>query len=109
MQFKPAFVATALLACASPAMSATLQWFSGAGCTGSIIGTSNGATSGECIWLTNGGSARSISYSGVPNQISFFISGGGHDQCTNGASLTASGSGCQTAPSGVNWESVFLN
>ncbi|THU77658.1 hypothetical protein K435DRAFT_877571 [Dendrothele bispora CBS 962.96] len=109
MQLNFVFVATALLASASPAMSATLQWFSGADCTGSIIGTSNGASSNECIFLTNGGSAKSISYSGVPNDISFFISGGAHDKCTNGSSLTRSGSGCATAPAGVNWESVFLN
>ncbi|THU84375.1 hypothetical protein K435DRAFT_870323 [Dendrothele bispora CBS 962.96] len=102
------FVATALLALASPAMSATIQFFAGADCTGSSIGTIT-AGSGECVFLTNGGSARSIRFSGVPNQISFFISGGAHDICTNGANLTLTGSGCSTAPAGVNWESVFLN
>ncbi|THU76130.1 hypothetical protein K435DRAFT_879665 [Dendrothele bispora CBS 962.96] len=100
MQLNFVFVATALLASASPAMSATLQWFSGADCTDSIIGTSNGASSNERIFLTNGGSAKSISYSGVPKDISFFISGGAHDKCTNGSSLTRSGSGCATAPAG---------
>ncbi|KAK7455828.1 hypothetical protein VKT23_010862 [Stygiomarasmius scandens] len=109
MQLNFIFVSTALLALASPAMSATLLWFSGADCTGSLIATSNGASSGQCIFLTNGGSAKSIRYSGVPNEISFFISGGGHDKCTNGSSLTRSGSGCATAPTGFNWESVRLS
>jgi hypothetical protein len=99
MQFKFAFITTALLVSASPAMSATLQWFDGAGCTGSVIATSYNAGGGECIWLTNGGSARSISYSGT-NSIQFFISGGGHDICSNGSQLTSSGSGCSTAPNG---------
>ena len=49
---------------------------------------------------TNGGSARSISYSGVPNQILFYESGGAHDACTNGNQASASGSGCSTAPAG---------
>ncbi|KAF5347661.1 hypothetical protein D9758_014851 [Tetrapyrgos nigripes] len=109
MQFNFAFVAVALLASASPAMSATLQWYAGAGCTGTVVATSNGASSGQCIWLTQGGSVKSIQYSGVPKDISFFISGGAHDQCTNGSSLTRSGSGCATAPTGVNWESVKLS
>ncbi|KAF8344440.1 hypothetical protein F5887DRAFT_971201 [Amanita rubescens] len=107
MQFKFAFITTALVVSASPAMSATLQWFSGSGCSGSLIATSDNAQSVSCIWLTNGGSARSISYSGT-NSIQFFISGGGHDQCSNGSQLTLGGSGCSTAPDGVNWESVSV-
>ena len=79
---------------------ASLVFFSGSGCTGGVITTFNGATSGECVFLTNGGSARSISFSGVPNQIEFFVSGGGHDICTNGFQAIASGSGCSTAPDG---------
>ncbi|THU82869.1 hypothetical protein K435DRAFT_971799 [Dendrothele bispora CBS 962.96] len=103
MQLNFVFVATALLALASPAMSATLQWFSGADCTGSVIATSNGVSSesGLCIFLPNGGSAKSISYSGVPNDIEFFISGGAHGRCLNGSNLTRSGSGCATAPAGL--------
>ncbi|KAL0057604.1 hypothetical protein AAF712_015752, partial [Marasmius tenuissimus] len=100
MQFKLAFITTALLASASPAMSATLKWYSGAGCTGSVIGTSNGASSGQCIFLTNGGSAKSIGYNKLPHTASFFISGGGHDKCTGGSSLSRTGSGCATAPAG---------
>jgi hypothetical protein len=107
MQFKFAFITAALLVSASPAMSATLQWFDGADCTGSNIATSDNAQTVSCIWLTNGGSARSISYSGT-NSIQFYISGGGHDQCSNGSQLTLSGSGCATAPDGVNWESVSV-
>ncbi|KAF9055550.1 hypothetical protein BJ165DRAFT_1427072 [Panaeolus papilionaceus] len=107
MQFKLATFITAALVSASPAMAATVQWFAGADCTGALIGTSNNAQNGACIWLTNGGSVRSIGYSGT-SSIQFFISGGQHDRCTNGSQLTRSGSGCATAPSGVNWESVSV-
>ncbi|KAJ6557533.1 hypothetical protein B0H19DRAFT_1070186 [Mycena capillaripes] len=101
MQFNVVFIATALVVSASPAMSATLDWFSGASCGGSVIAVSNGATSGECIFLANGGSAKSISYSGVTGQIQFFESGGAHDVCSNGAtSVLGGGSGCSTAPAG---------
>ncbi|KAK7464995.1 hypothetical protein VKT23_006204 [Stygiomarasmius scandens] len=115
MQFNFVFVAVALLASASPAMSATLKWFAGAGCTGTVIATSNGASSNQCISVTElvGSSVtapvKSIQYSGVPKDISFYISGGQHDDCTNGSSLTRQGSGCATAPTGVNWESVHLS
>ena len=113
MQFKTLFSVVALVATANAAAlaepadvaelekrAATIVWFSGSGCSGSVIATSSGATSGECIWLTNGGSARSISFSGVPNQILFYESGGAHDACTNGNQASASGSGCSTAPAG---------
>ncbi|KAJ7642355.1 hypothetical protein DFH06DRAFT_1334232 [Mycena polygramma] len=72
-------------------------------------GESFNVPAGECFTL-GGGSTKSISYSGVPNSISFFISGGGHDACTNGAQLTrGGGSGCATAPAGVNWESISVS
>ena len=118
MQFKTLFSIVALVATANAAAlaepepnavgtledraaaAATIKWFSGAGCTGSVIATSSGATSGLCIWLTNGGSARSISFTGVPRQIQFFESGGAHDICKNGFQASASGSGCSTAPAG---------
>ena len=113
MQFKTLFSIVALVATANAAAlaepdaaatlekrAATIVWFAGAGCSGSVIATSSGATSGECIWLSNGGSARSISYSGVPHQIQFFESGGAHDVCKNGFQASASGSGCSTAPAG---------
>ena len=99
MQFKLAFVATALLISASPAMSATVQFWAGAGCTGTLIGTMDNAQDDSCIWVTSGGSGRSVGYSGT-NTIQFYISGGGHDDCTNGSQLTLSGSGCSTAPDG---------
>ncbi|KAF8221322.1 hypothetical protein L208DRAFT_1415248 [Tricholoma matsutake] len=108
MQFKFAFITTALLVSASPVMSATLQWFFGADCTGSVMATSNNAETVACIFSTNGGSARSISYSGT-NSIRFFISGGRHDRCSNGSQLTRCGSGCATAPDGVNWQSVSVH
>ncbi|KAF8883651.1 hypothetical protein CPB84DRAFT_1750632 [Gymnopilus junonius] len=108
MQFNVVFVATALLASASLAMSATITLFSGAGCSGSS-GGSFGVPSGECLSL-GGGSTKSIRYSDVPSAIEFFISGGGHDSCTNGAGLVlGGGSGCGTAPDGVNWESVAVS
>ena len=99
MQFNVVFITTALLASASLAMSATVTVFAGADCTGSQSGSTNVPT-GFCGTLGSS-SAKSIRYSGVPNQIQFYISGGGHDNCTNGSSLTrGAGSGCATAPAG---------
>ena len=99
MQFNVAFIATALLASASLAMSATITLFSGADCNGPQEGSFE-VPSRECLSLGSG-SVKSIGYSGVPSQIAFFISGGGHDSCTNGAqSLLGGDSGCQNAPDG---------
>ena len=99
MQFTIVFITTALLASASLAMSATVTVFAGADCTGSQSGSTNVPT-GFCGTLGSS-SAKSIRYSGVPNQIQFYISGGGHDNCSNGSSLTrGAGSGCATAPAG---------
>jgi hypothetical protein len=99
MQFKIVFLATSLIASASLAMSATITGFAGADCTGTQ-GESFQVPSGECFSL-GGGSTKSIRYSNVPSQIQFFISGGGHDNCKNGAQLVlGGGSGCATAPSG---------
>ncbi|KAJ7648312.1 hypothetical protein DFH06DRAFT_1135756 [Mycena polygramma] len=108
MQFNVAFITSALLASASLALSATVTGFAGAGCTGTKGKTFN-VPAGECFTLGHG-STKSIKYSGVPNHIKFFISGGGHDACTHGAQLTrGGGSGCATAPAGVNWESVSVS
>ena len=99
MQFNIIFIATALLASASLAMSATITGFAGADCTGTK-GESFAVSSRECFSL-GGGSTKSISYSGVPSSIAFYISGGLHDSCTNGSSLVlGGGSGCGTAPAG---------
>ncbi|PPQ97488.1 hypothetical protein CVT26_002717 [Gymnopilus dilepis] len=107
MQFNVVFIATALLASASLALSATVTLFAGAGCTGAQEGSFN-VPSGECLSLGSG-SVKSMGYSGVPSEIEFFISGGGHDSCTNGAQLVlGGGSGCGTAPAGVNFESVAV-
>ncbi|KAJ7616053.1 hypothetical protein FB45DRAFT_873333 [Roridomyces roridus] len=59
-------------------------------------------TTGDCVFLKNGGSAKSISFSGVPHHVNFFVeSGGKHDKCTNGpAVVKESGSGCATGPAG---------
>ncbi|KAJ6473734.1 hypothetical protein C8R45DRAFT_935849 [Mycena sanguinolenta] len=82
MHINVIFVATALLASASLAMSSQITGFAGADCTGSVV-FSSGASSDECLTL-GGGSVKSIGYSGVPSQIQFFESGGQHDSCTNG-------------------------
>jgi len=101
MQFKVIFLTSALLTTAAPVLGADFVWFTGAGCTGTVIATSPGVTPNECVFLTNGGSAKSISYSGVPNHANFFESGGAHDRCTNGATIvTGAGSGCATGPAG---------
>ncbi|KAJ7094896.1 hypothetical protein C8R43DRAFT_1049432 [Mycena crocata] len=106
MQFNIAFIASALLVAAAPALGANFVWFSGANCGGSVIASSPGVSAGDCVFLTNGGSAKSISYSGVPNHANFFKSGGTNDRCTNGATIvTGSGSGCATGPTGFNLES----
>ncbi|KJA17394.1 hypothetical protein HYPSUDRAFT_57738 [Hypholoma sublateritium FD-334 SS-4] len=107
MQFNVAFIATSLFASASLAMSATVTGFTGAGCTGDV-GESFDIPTGFCFTLGHG-SVKSISYSGVPNEIQFFVSGGGHDSCTNGASFAlGGGSGCGTAPDGFNFESAQI-
>lgn len=99
MQFSVFFFATALVASASLAMSATVTAFSGASCTGAA-GPSFQGPPGGCFSLGNG-STQSFGYSGVTDHINFYISGGGHNDCTNGANLTrGAGSGCGTAPSG---------
>ncbi|KAJ7155591.1 hypothetical protein C8R46DRAFT_1040959 [Mycena filopes] len=108
MQFT-IFVVAALLA-ASPALAGDFTFFTGAGCTGSIFASANDVPTGDCVFLTNGGSAKSIGYSNVPNQINFFESGGAHDGCSNGATLTMGGpNGCATAPDGFNWESLSFD
>ena len=96
MQFRVLFTTVALVTAAN---AATVTFFTGAGCTGSVVGSLS-AGSGECVFITNGGSGRSVSFSDVPHQIQFFESGGAHDECTNGFQATASGSGCSTAPAG---------
>ncbi|KAJ6555953.1 hypothetical protein B0H19DRAFT_1071097 [Mycena capillaripes] len=109
MQFNVAFIATALLACASSAMAVKFTFHEGADCNGKVIGVSTGSKPGDCVFFTNGGSTKSIHYEGVPqhDHVHFFKSGGSNDRCTNGATLTRpGGSGCATAPAGVNFESV---
>ncbi|KAF8186502.1 hypothetical protein K438DRAFT_1973309 [Mycena galopus ATCC 62051] len=106
MQFNVAFIASALLVAVAPVLGADFVWFSGADCSGSVIGKSPDVSAGECVSLTNGGSAKSISYSGVPNHANFFKSGGQNDHCTGSPSVvTGSGSGCATGPTGFNLES----
>ena len=96
MQFKAFFAVVALVASANAAI---VTFFEGAECTGTVVGTLD-AGSGECVFITDGGSGRSVAYTGVVNEIQFFESGGAHDECTNGFQDVASGSGCNTAPAG---------
>lgn len=99
MQFKSTVICAAVLACTSAVNAASVTLFAGASCTGSTEGTFS-VPSGECLSFGSG-SVKSISYSGVPKSIAFYVSGGGHDSCTNGSSLTrGAGSGCATAPAG---------
>jgi hypothetical protein len=99
MQFNLAFITTALLASASLAMAAEVTGFAGADCTGTK-GETFHVPAGECFTLGHG-STKSIKYSGVPHEIKFFISGGHHDACTNGANqVHKNGNGCATAPAG---------
>jgi hypothetical protein len=102
MQLNAALLATVLLACASSVMSAEIFFFEGAGCTGTVIGgTGISVGTNVCAFLIDNGSGKSIGYSGVPNQIQFYLSGGGHNDCTNSSFLTdPGGSGCATAPDG---------
>ncbi|KAJ7627384.1 hypothetical protein FB45DRAFT_60254 [Roridomyces roridus] len=110
MQLNLALIMSAILAAASPALAANFQWFSGSACGGSVVATSDNVPANECVGLTNGGSAKSVSYSGVPGSASFFQSGGQHDFCTNGATILVSGgSGCATAPPGFNIQSFSYN
>ncbi|KAJ6455040.1 hypothetical protein C8R45DRAFT_1111692 [Mycena sanguinolenta] len=106
MQFNIGFITTALLAFALPAMSVTVTAFEGADCTGTILWVSNGASPGQCVFFTDGGSGKSMSYSGVPNEILFYKSGGQNDHCTGDASVVdGPGSGCANGPVGYNLES----
>ncbi|KAJ7759993.1 hypothetical protein B0H16DRAFT_1533292 [Mycena metata] len=108
MQFNIGFIAAALLVAASPAMGATFIFYAGADCTGAKVSVADNVPPLDCIFIPNGGSAKSIGYSGVTTQIEFYESGGGHDKCTNGATGTGGpGSGCGTAPAGVNYESAY--
>ena len=99
MKFNAVFIASALLAAASQAMAFSITGFVGADCTGSTTNAFTGS-SAECV-TAGSGSIKSFSFSGVPNQIQFFVSGGQHDNCSNGPQLTlGGGSGCATAPAG---------
>ncbi|KAK7006732.1 hypothetical protein R3P38DRAFT_3601462 [Favolaschia claudopus] len=69
---------------------------------------STGAALNTCVYFANGGSAKSISYSGIPkgDKGEFYKSGGQTDKCKGSpAVVTGSGSGCATAPAGFNLES----
>ncbi|KAF8899996.1 hypothetical protein CPB85DRAFT_1327022 [Mucidula mucida] len=103
MQFNVAFIARALLVAvaAAGALGADFVWFSDANCAGFVIARNPGVTAGSCVSLISGGSAKFISYSGVPNHADFYSSGGSHDGCTNGPTIVSgSGAGCATAPAG---------
>jgi len=100
MQFNVVFITTVLLSSASLAVSVTITLFALPDCTGPQLGTLNAQTQ-VCLTWGRGATVKSIRYCGVPNKIQFYISGGAHDSCTNGASMTVDGGcGCVTAPAG---------
>ncbi|KDR81323.1 hypothetical protein GALMADRAFT_208082 [Galerina marginata CBS 339.88] len=102
MQFKVVFLSTALLAFSSLALSATITGFGGAACTGPAD-LSNALTVDECLIFGNH-SQKSLSYSGVTNEIKFYIFG----NCTYPNLVFGGGSGCATAPQGFSWGSVMI-
>ncbi|KAF5310065.1 hypothetical protein D9619_010317 [Psilocybe cf. subviscida] len=107
MQLKGFLLAAAIVFFSTGATAVDITLFDGANCGGGSPGTSSIGTN-TCLTLATC-STKSVSYNGVPNQIQFFISGGGHDRCSNGPSLVLGpGSGCATAPDGVNWESFAV-
>ncbi|KAH9478958.1 hypothetical protein JR316_0009421 [Psilocybe cubensis] len=88
-------------------MSATITGFSGADCTGTQ-GESFNVIVGECFSL-GGQSTKSFQYTDVPTQSQYYASGGQHDSCTGTpSSIMPGGTGCATAPNGLNWESVSV-
>ena len=98
MQFNVIFITTLLLVSAAPVRAIGIAFFSGADCSGFLI--SGDFPDNQCVSLGSN-SGKSVGYSGVPSQIDFFVSGGGHDSCTNGPQLVlGGGSGCGTAPDG---------
>nr|GAT48798.1 predicted protein [Mycena chlorophos] len=89
----------------------SLTFFFGANCSGPIVATSSGSAPGDCLYLADSGSAKSVQYAGVPNEIHFFESGGPHDQCNGLPSSVVrapAGDGCSNAVAGYNWESALL-
>ncbi|KAJ7060249.1 hypothetical protein C8F01DRAFT_1292491 [Mycena amicta] len=103
-----------LLASALPALSlsSNVTFFFGADCSGPIVAESTGSSPGECLYLADGGSAKSISYSYVgvpiPSQLQFFASGGPNDICAGVPASTtvldaaSTGEGCANAPDGLS-------
>ncbi|KAJ7624377.1 hypothetical protein FB45DRAFT_1085947 [Roridomyces roridus] len=100
MQFNLVLI-SAILVAVSPVLGADFVWHAGADCNGAVVARSPNVKAGDCVFLKNGGSAKSISFSGVPNHANFFESGGKHDKCTNGPSVVKKGpSGCANGPTG---------
>ncbi|KAJ7054612.1 hypothetical protein C8F01DRAFT_1088742 [Mycena amicta] len=107
-----------LLASALPALSlsSNVTFFFGADCSGPIVAESTGSSPGECLYLADGGSAKSISYSvPIPSQLQFFASGGPNDICAGVPASTtvletaSTGEGCANAPDGYNLEKGIGN
>ncbi|KAJ7626823.1 hypothetical protein FB45DRAFT_868108 [Roridomyces roridus] len=102
MQFNLALIASAILMAVSPVLGANFVWFDGARCDGNVIATQDNVAPNLCVGLANGATAKSVSYSGVPDFADFYMSGGGNDFYTNGATLTfIDGQGCAIAPDGL--------
>ncbi|KAF7310250.1 Membrane metallo-endopeptidase-like 1 [Mycena indigotica] len=93
----------------APAPSAApahhVQWHYGANCTDRVIETSDDARIGDCVYITQGYTGRSFSWTGATHGIEFFISGGSRDVCNGLGNAFFEETGCATAPPGVNWQS----
>ncbi|KAJ7759994.1 hypothetical protein B0H16DRAFT_586887 [Mycena metata] len=108
MQFNIKFIAAAALVAASPGMAATLSFDAGGNCSGLILGSFDDVQPFQCTSLAADGTAASISYSNITNQLYVFPSSGSHTFCGNGIILDLyGGSGCGTAPAGTSIEAAF--
>ncbi|KAF8156312.1 hypothetical protein K438DRAFT_1986898 [Mycena galopus ATCC 62051] len=88
-----------------------MTFFSGPGCTGSIIEQVQDIPVGDCVIFGEGlPPALSIGYAGVPSEILFFETNGPPNSCATTPAMTAGpGSGCATAPTGFWWASTVYN
>ncbi|KAJ6508333.1 hypothetical protein C8R45DRAFT_922090 [Mycena sanguinolenta] len=94
MQFT-AVIATALLAFASQALAVTdVTWYAGAGCTGAVVQISLDLAINSCV----GGNAKSVGYSVDAGPTLIIYDDGSCSDSFEGVG----GSGCATAPDGVD-------
>ncbi|KAJ7636667.1 hypothetical protein FB45DRAFT_907056 [Roridomyces roridus] len=94
MQFNLGLLTSTILVAVSPVLGAGFVWHADANCTGEIIARNPNAKAGDCVFLKNGGSAKSIRFSGVPHQADFFVMSGKPDEGTDARVVKKSRSGC---------------